>query len=80
MTDGAVVPLARAGELDGTIIADDVAQLAREFPDFEIGVAYVTGNSGPDYRYLWARGPDHVLVAAPERALLATQLRRLALP
>jgi len=75
-----VIPLARAGELDGTVVADDVAELARDFPDYEIGVAYVTSASGPDFRYLWARGTDRVLVAAPDRALLAGKLRRLALP
>jgi len=80
LTDAEVVPLARAGELDGTIVATDVAELAAEFPDFEIGSAFVTSASGPDYRYLWARGPDRVVIAAPERALLAAQLRRLALP
>jgi len=77
LTDN-VIPLP-FGPIAGEVVADDVAALAAEFPDFEIGSAFVTSNSRSDYRYLWARGPDRVLVAAPNRALLATQLRRLML-
>lgn len=72
---GNVVALPFApGVAVGEIIAADVAQLAAEFSDYEVGVAYVTSNSRPDYRYLWAKR-EGVLIAAPDRAMLAAELR-----
>jgi hypothetical protein len=77
LTDNVVpLPLAGDGFVVGELVGTDVAELAAEFPDFEIGTAYVTAASGPDYRYLWARGTDRVLIAAPDKSLLAEHLRR----
>jgi len=59
--------------LDGEVVSDDVAALARAFPGYEFGSAFVTAASGPDYRYLWARR-DGVLIAAPSRSQLAREL------
>jgi hypothetical protein len=58
MSSGAVVPLPRVGE----IVAPDVAGLAAEFPEWEVGVAWITASSGPDHRILWARRDGRWLV------------------
>jgi hypothetical protein len=70
---GEVVPLPPG--VVGLIVAEDVAALAGEFRDYEIGSAWVASASGPDFRYLWARDAGGVLIASPDRAMLARELR-----
>jgi hypothetical protein len=71
MSDENVVPLARAGEIVGA----DVARLAAEFPDWEIGADWITANSGSDHRFLWARRHGKMLAEWNADAL-ARQIRR----
>ena len=80
MADENVVRLPWLRIVEGAVIADDVAELAREFPDWEIGSAWIASASGPDYRYLWAKRGDGTLIASPIRSILATELRARALP
>jgi hypothetical protein len=70
VSDGEVIPLPRVGE----IVADDVAELAAEFPDWQVGADWITANSGTDFRFVWARRDD-VILTAWSRAGLAEQIR-----
>jgi hypothetical protein len=74
MADDNVIPLPRGGPVEGEIVAEDVASLAREFPEWEFGTSYITANSGPDARFLWARR-ERQLITAWSRAALACQVR-----
>jgi hypothetical protein len=63
LTDN-VVPLR-----EGEVVADDVAQLAAEFPEWQISADWITANSGTDVRFLVARREGVTLTGWDESAL-----------
>lgn len=53
---------------------DDLAQLRHEFPEWTFGVVWVTANSAPDMRRVWAsRGA--VFLSAWDAINLAADIR-----